>query len=451
MSFIKKTYDFFANWIRRCQREHCPRGYARVNAATLKNICACINLSSPDSKKYAHHEFPRISAEDEKKFLSAVADAKLQQHIRLSNDPGQARINFENIMVEDTVELNLGGNLCYWDFNCVKFCRKASITIFPPYFNPSIGGMTFRNSVCFSEFECWFYGVPSLHISDSKFMSSILMEVSTGAGMADNGLIDKMKDKFLEYSHIPSIRFSGNHIKGILLLFLTHPTYKGHLPAPTLGEVRFGDSNYIGALYLSHAISLKNKTVEANSDNIVDPSVERALQVHDIHFGTYEYIKMPFHKNQMLDYKNFFIALKNRAIDKRDREAEFGYARKERYFDRGLATHWQDKFTLGWSHYVSDSGISWARPIICLLAVQAILAAAFIGWNDWTCACDWSWRVLADWGVWAEMFVKSLNPLNSVDSKCASTLSAAIYGVAQKIFLFLFLYEIIKVFRRFSK
>ena len=94
---------------------------------------------------------------------------------------------------------------------------------------------------------------------------------------------------------------------------------------------------------------------------------------------------------------------------------------------------------------MSDSGISWIRPIGWLIAVQAILAAAFIGWNVWICPSDWSV------GGWAKTVIESFDPLSKVESKCADSISAPLYNVARKIFLFLFLYETIKVFRRFSK
>ena len=144
-------------------------------------------------------------------------------------------------------------------------------------------------------------------------------------------------------------------------------------------------------------------------------------------------------------YKQYFIALKNQAIDNHDREAEFNYGRKERYFDRGVATRWQDKFPLWWSHIISDSGISWFRPAFILLAGQWILAAIFIGGFG---GC----------GDWSMAAVESLNPLSSLDdiakSPCCKewidSFSASIYNAARRIFSLALLYEIIKVLRRFS-
>ena len=485
MNFIKKIWDFF--W--QDQREHCPHDYARVSAKTLADICECINPSYSHLVEYARQELrndyldspglahtfysnraaflasvanlpadfynylmEKYSPEKEKeRFHSMVAAAKLQQHILLSGQGLRNAINFKKIMVEDDIQLNLGGIFRSWKFDCVKFCGAVALKIYPPSFKSSIGEMIFNKSVCFGEFECWFSGVPDFYICDSKFMSSFTMDTGSDIQLDAYGQADGMEKEFFQNLYAPTIRFVHNSFKGNLMLFANAQEYRGKAPSATLGRVHFGGGNYISDLLSLPALYPESNPITVD---IYDPVVRksgRLIKVYDIQFDNRERIKMPSHPGVMLQYKDFFIALKNRAIEKRNREAEFNYGRKERYFDRGLATHWQDQLILGWSHYVSDSGISWIRPIVCLLGVQAILAIAFIGWNDWTCACNWSWKVGADWWAGIEMFVKSLDPLSSVDSECASTLSAAIYGVARKIFLFLFLYEIIKVFRRFSK
>ena len=475
----------------------------RVSAATLVEICECINPSYDRLVKYAERELEAFYGygsgtdiggffkksdlvnafyDDREKFLdksflvrflkfpgsfhehliekyspakemerfqSKVVAAELQEHILLSNVGEFKTINFVKIMVEDDIELNLGGKFCNWQFYRVKFCGAAKLNIYPPSAHFAFGGLHFNESACFGAFSCLFAGVVNFHILNSKFMSSMAMDIGTDAQLNAYGRIGDMNRKLYKWLGAPSITFFNNSFKEMLGLFSNSNTYKGALRFPTLGKVHFGKGNYIHTLDLT-ASTLYPKT-EPMDENSINYNAERPIHVDDIKFDIHERIKMPWDSGTMLRFKDFFITLKNRAIEKRDREAEFSYARKERYFDRGLANRWQDKFILEWSHYVSDSGISWLRPIGWLLGVQAILAAAFIGWNDWTCACDWSWRVLADWGVWAEMFVKSLDPLSDVKFKCASTLSAAIYGVVRKIFLFLFLYETIKVFRRFSK
>ena len=490
MKFIKKIYDFFANRVRQFQRERCPRGYARVSAKTLMDICECINPSYAHLAEYARQELgathgwggkmdigdrfdsPSLAdafynnreaffasvadipaffynyliekyspANEEKRFQSMVEAAGLQQHVLLFNEGVHKAISFEKIMVEDNIKLNLGGKFRRWKFNCVKFCDAVDLNIYPPSFNSSLGGMVFSNNVCFGKFECWFFGVPHIYILGSKFMEAMILDVGSDVQLNAYGRVDEMEDKFLQ-SSAPAIEFSGNRFEKIMLLFGVGISYRGLVTNPNLGEVRFGEGNYIGDMALSHAIYPENKT---NAKSIINSDGERAVKVREIHFDTHECIKMPSNTALMMHYKDFFINLKNRAIERRDREAEFGYARKERYFDRGLANRWQDKFILGWSHYVSDSGISWIRPIGWLIAVQAILAAAFIGWNVWICASDWSV------GGWAKTVIESLDPLSKVESKCADSISSPLYNVARKIFLFLFLYEVIKVFRRFSK
>ena len=493
--FIKKIYDFFASRVQQFQRERCPRGYVRVSAETLMDICECINPSYDRLVKYAERELEAFYGyssdtdiggffkfrelvdafyDDREKFLdknfltrfvqmpnsfheyliekyspakemerfqSKVAAAGLQGHI-LPLDIGEHKIiDFVKIMVEDDVELNLGGKFCLWRFSRVKFCGAANLNIYPPSFEAYLGGMVFNESVCFGKFSFLFAGVPNLDILDSKFMSSMAMDIGTDAQLAAYGRTEDMTRDLYRLPRLPSITFSNNSFKDKLELFQNSRIYKGAVSFPTLGKVHFGKGNYIHRLDL--ILSLYPKTKQDSQSRSVDDEID--AHVYDIKFDSHERIRMPLDSGTMLRFKDFFITLKNRAIEKRDREAEFSYARKERYFDRGLANRWQDKFILGWSHYVSDSGISWLRPIGWLIAVQAILAAAFIGWNVWICAFDWSV------GGWAKTVIESFDPLKNVESACPDSLSAPFYNVARKIFLFLFLYEIIKVFRRFSK
>ena len=490
MNFINKIYDFFANWIWQRQREHCPRGYVRVSAETLMDICECINPSYDNLVKYAESEleafygygsgtdiggfFKKIDPvnafyDDREKFLdkgflasflkfpgsfhenliekysptkemerfqNMVAAAGLQKHILLSGAGENKAIGFEKIMVEDDVKLNLGGKFRLWKFHCVKFCGTVNLNIYPPSFDAYLGGMIFSKSVCFGDFSCLFAGVANFNICNSKFMSSMAMDIGTDAQLAAYGRVEDMNEKLYQWLGVPSIKFVSNFFKGELNIYRNSNSYKGYLHFPSLGEIHFSEGNYISALRLIASLYPKTKP-----DRSIDYTKGMIAYVYEITFDNQERFKMPPYRGMMLRHKDFFIALKNQAIEKRDREAEFNYGRKERYFDRGLATLWQDKFVLGWSHYVSDSGISWIRPISWLIAVQAILAAAFIGLG-W---CDW------DWWVWGKLAVESLNPLSQVESGCASPFSTAFYGVARKIFLFLFLYETIKVFRRFSK
>ena len=500
MKIIKKIYDFFSDWIQKRQREHCPRGYVRVSAKTLMDICECINPSYDRLVKYAERElegyygygsgtdigsffkksdpvnafyddrekfldkgflasflqFPDSfheylikkysPAKEMERFQSEVAAAGLQGHILLSDIHGSKIIDFVKIMVEDDLgedfELHLGGKFCLWRFRRIKFCGEANLSIYPPSADTH-ASITFSESVCFGRFSCLFAGVASLRILNSKFMSSVAIDIGTDDQLTAYGRIEDMNRKLYQSPDLPSITFCNNSFKGKLwLLSNNNARLVRGVRFPTLGEVHFGEGNYIHSLNLLDSLYPKTEPMDEKSINY---DTDRVMHVYDIKFDSHERIRMPLDSWTMLRFKDFFITLKNRAIEKRDREAEFSYARKERYFDRGLANRWQDKFILGWSHYVSDSGISWLRPIGWLIAVQAILAAAFIGWNVWICPSDWSV------GGWAKTVIESFDPLSKVESKCADSISAPLYNVARKIFLFLFLYEIIKVFRRFSK
>ena len=178
-----------------------------------------------------------------------------------------------------------------------------------------------------------------------------------------------------------------------------------------------------------------------------------ARGIGNIHFDITEHIKMPY-KPEALLYKEFFIGLKKKAIKEHDREAEFNYGRKERYFDRAAAPRRQDRFLLWWSHLVSDGGISWIRPSAILLGGQWILAAFFIGW----------WGGCGDYAAWFQAAMESLNPLSRLpdllkslgcelgeDSPSAwkDSLSASIYNAVRRILSLALLYEIVKTLRRF--
>ena len=460
----------------------------RVKAAKLVDICECINpqysllvecarrnlgdkgdlfddihrannfygdrekfLASIVGFPYFFREylFERYSLDKEKeRFQGLVADAGLEKHILLSDETGRETINFKKIMVEGDIELNLVGKFHYWKFNSVKFCGKVSLDIYPPNYNSVLGGMTFKKSVCVGDFSCRFAGVPHFQIEDNKFLSSMAIDIGTDTELCAFGQVDKMKEKFLEDTHVPSINFLKNRFKKALQVFSSGIDYCGFSRNLTLGKVRFDKGNYIGALILSYAIFLEGKPpMEMPSDKPINPDIIRYPKVHDIYFGTRERVKMPENKEEILRLKDFFVALKHRAIDKRDREAEFGYGRKERYFDRGLATSWQDKFPWWWSHCMSGSGISWIRPTVILLVGQCCFAAAFIGVLGGCC----------DYATWLQAAVESLNPLSSLrdieKSECynewVNSFSASIYSAVRRIFSLALLYEIVKVLHRF--
>ena len=352
-------------------------------------------------------------------------------------------IEFVDLVIEGQADLNLCGKFDRWKFDNVKFLNGAVISVRPPFKILGGEGVTISNSFFGGHLDIQFVGVPRIRICDSTFIAPIYMRIRDTEDAwvpAVRKLVRDMKRSYLKDNSVPVIEFSGNHLDSIQLPTAINDT---RFKYPDLGKVRFINGNHIGSLPMSINTYPRGGLINVDKKPVVPLGAD--VKFGDIHFSVQERIKKQLSLEMTLNHKKYFIALKNQAIEQRDREAEFNYGRQERYFDRLLATRWQDKFILGWSHYVSDSGISWIRPIGWLIAVQAILAAAFIGWNVWICPSDWSV------GGWAKTVIESLNPLSKAESKCADSLSAPLYNVARKIFLFLFLYEAVKVFRRFSK
>ena len=418
-------------------------------------------LGSVEWANPLYEEFRGIYAPMPDKFKELVKQKGLETHIHLFTHPvlGEA-INLENIKVKGKVHLIFGGRLDLWLFYNVEFCDAAAVSVYPSYFAGQ-PRMDISDSIFHGNFTCLFANVPYINIANSKFNRSVLFGADTTGGKNEDAVAqwkkDMMHNSISDFTVDSTVIFSSNRCES-WMAFYSH-NFGQHLPG--IHEVRFEGGNTIGGLwipesklanigpdyhlYRMHPMSrLRQMLIPNTEEGILSHLPVQARGVNSIHFDINEHIKMPV-KQELPLYKNYFIDLKQKAIEANDREAEFNYGRKERYFDRGIATRWQDKFILDWSHYVSDSGISWIRPIGWLIAVQAILAAAFIGWNVWICAFDWSV------GGWAKTVIESFDPLKNVESACPGSLSVPLYNVARKIFLFLFLYEIIKVFRRFSK
>ena len=344
-----------------------------------------------------------------KEFESKVSEHKLDGHVVWRSNT----ISFERIRVRGNVNLMLGGKFSRWRFNRMQFCDDAAITVYSSSHECTDGKVLFSENICCGNFSCSFACIPSIQFFLNLFMASARVGAGTHAYKKEEPVSTWVAQRadFSSTTH-PTLKFSNNCAEGQVEIY-------NELGKHSISDLNFINGNRFGGLSCSKAI-------------------------RDTHFDINERIRLPSSRAAAMRYKQYFIALKNQAIDNRDREAEFNYGRKERYFDRGVATRWQDKFPLWWSHIISDGGISWFRPAFILLAGQWILAFIFIGGFG---GC----------GGWSIAAVESLNPLSSLDdiakSPCCKewidSFSASIYNAVRRIFSLALLYEIIKVLRRF--
>ena len=369
------------------------------------------------------------------KFENAVKKYRLESHVMLCDNGN--KIKFTNINVQDDVKLNFSGHFDCWEFHRVKFCKDVAVNVYSTV-EDCIWKVIFSESICCGKFSCSYALDPHIRIRSSVFKSSV--EISVGVEDAGGHIfprwITKKQDSYrINSAEASTVEFSGNYVKGLLSIY--DKNFRSD--RCNIETIRFTNGNAVGRMSIPDLWVGEDKpTIKCNKDLQKVGSF-----IYDIQFGVDEHINLPSSREEAMDYKNYFIALKNRAIEENDREAEFNYGRKERYFERGITTRWQDKFPLWWSHVVSDSGISWIRPAFILLIGQWILAAIFIGGFG---GC----------GGWVIAAVESLNPLSSLEDivrNCESwndSLSASIYNAVRRIFSLALLYEIIKVLRRFS-
>ena len=342
-------------------------------------------------------------------------------------------IRFKRIKIKGDVKLALGGRFNRWLFNRVQFCDDAAINIYPPR-EDTVGKMVFTNNICCGKFSCSFAAVPRIHIGGNIFHFSLDMGADANISQNHDSLgrwIEEMTRLVQIYS-ISIVKFSNNYVGGFATIYNVLPTSGGcnHV------SVLFLEGNFLGGL------SVPALSPEQQDKRPTEGDVKHSQSMR---FDIHEHIKMPSNREMAMRYKDYFVFLKDKAIKANDREAEFNYGRKERYFDRGITTRRQDKFILWWSHLVSNSGVSWLRPAAILLVGQWILAAIFIGGFG---GCD----------GWLIATVESLNPLSSLDdiakSPCCKewidSFSASVYNAVRRIFSLALLYEIIKVLRRFS-
>ena len=479
------------------------RCYKSVKAETLEELCGYVNPSYSDLVDFAHQRdgrnhsllqwlsqqeslrlfyanreaflkqihpliikpsgfsFPAVYEEIEKiysfapgscaveNFISTVKGAGLEGRVVLSDD-GKT-ISFTKIKVEGDVKLQLGGKFKHWEFDHVKFFNNVDIGIYPPTCTAgdtiNSKGFIFRNNICGGEFTCSLVAVPNIHFSGNVFNDSVSVGETMSAedimAMPKNNLLHlwalSMAQSIYANGHARPLKFSNNYVEKSFFCW-ERPSYA------SISAVHFTDGNAIGDLSLRFPILPESYNPIIGKDGKPSISLEHGIGVlgSDTRFDIDEHIGMPSCKQKIREYKGYFVSLKNRAIEERDREAEFNYGRKERYFDRGLA-RWQGKIPLWWSYIVSSNGVSWARPAVILLGGQWILAAIFIGGFG---GC----------GGWLIATVESLNPLSSLDDivkspcceKWMDSLSASIYNAVRRIFSLALIYEIVKVLLRFS-
>ena len=376
-------------------------------------------------------------------FRKKIKDKGLESHIVVCASAfGQSdeKIHFKNLRVEGKINLFFGGKFASCEFNHVKFCNDATITIFPVY-EIQGGEVVFAKNICCGLFSCFFPSIHYIYIRKNIFRTAkLVVGANSSHGMS---VVEWINNRMDTPSGVHStIEFADNYAEG-LAHFYDDFAVNNH--RANIKMISFKNGNVLGDLSIP-AVSETYEGEKAVACFKMMQDHSPNARIGDVHFDMNERIKSSF-RSEMLNYKKYFISLKNRAIKMRDREAEFRYGRQERYFDRQIETRWQDKFPWWWSHYVSDSGISWIRPAAILFIGQCILAAVFIGWVGGCC----------DYATWFQAAVESLNPLSSLHdiakSQCydnwANTLSASIYGEARRIFSLALIYEIIKVLHRF--
>ena len=499
MNIIKKIYGFVAKpfskhfwwaiWLR-----FFSLFYKSVDAKTLKELCGYINppysllLDFAEKQEFQHKSLhDRLCKADEvrsfysdrdksmqeiryyladsyryrslddyedikktfspsaEKFLEMVKQAGLEGRVALTD----GIIRFAGIKIKGDVDLALGGFFSRWEFDYVKFCGKVNIGVYPPTvrdFHKPGAGMFFSNNFCYGDFSCAFALVPNIHIRDSIFKSAadVHLGVPPNETMpAIKALGEWLKEDMASMTRdnaASAVKFSSNYVQNEVNIY---DTFANNSSRVNIGGIGFVDGNVFGGLLTP------NIRIPGRQYPITGVGEEDGIAcgvVGHIYFDIDEKIKRPTYKKAAVYYKKFFVALKDEAIEKHNREDEFKYGRQERYFDWCLADRWQDKLIFSWSRFVSNSGISWFRPAVILLGGQWALAFLFIG----------KFGGCGDYAAWFQAAVESLNPLSSlpdIAEDCEpwnDSLSASIYNAVRRIFSLALLYEIVKVLRRFS-
>ena len=372
------------------------------------------------------------------KFMGLVEEMRLKDHVALRNNG----IEFRRIKVNGEVNFSLGWGPRYCAFNHVKFCNDVTVDMHSPL-EIFQGNVLFNKSICREKCSCSFSLSADITFIQSVFRSS----VQVMCGMEPKQRRDRYS---VEFS--PNIQRAANDGLGATVVFFDNyvkdevslhdfSALSGNIP--NIDMVRLINRNVVGGLSVPPVLSAEEPPVEFCEY----PHTHRN-HIGNIDFGIDEVIQCPSEKKVAERYKNAFLALKNRARKKCDREGEFKYGRQERYFDWCLSNGFQDSFIFWWSRVLSNSGISWARPVCILLLGQLYLAFAYIGEHG---ECG-------NWLTWLQAAIDSLNPLSNlsdiIKSSCCEegwgdSLSASVYNAVRRIFSLVLIYEIIKALRRF--
>ena len=192
-----------------------------------------------------------------------------------------------------------------------------------------------------------------------------------------------------------------------------------------------------------------------------DPGVERTNIGFNFYWGPYNHVD-PEGKYAR-ENREFFLSLKSYAIERQDKHQEAIANREllkcEQVLKKGepLSRSWQEKLILLYGCVVSDHGISLWRPFIGICTMNAIVATIIVCFAPAT---------YSD-AKFLQIFLTLFNPLswNLVNPANLSLLNAfsntgigikdlpswlLFVNLCQKVLLYLLIYELIRVGRRFT-
>ena len=172
-------------------------------------------------------------------------------------------------------------------------------------------------------------------------------------------------------------------------------------------------------------------------------------------WGHYEKIRPE--KNSWKKHKDLMLKFKNQAKEQNDRIQESIFNREILICDHELIKQepflfsWQDRFTLGFNRLFTNYGTSWFRPLFWLLCFNLLLTlfiTNFILEKDHYTLHQYSC-----------IFIETLDPLlsifTSIETTCKLNIGHDVFlafiDLIRKVVFGIFLYEIIRVVRRFTR
>ena len=146
--------------------------------------------------------------------------------------------------------------------------------------------------------------------------------------------------------------------------------------------------------------------------------------------------------------RNTFLILKNLAMKQNDTVSALGFHRKEydqyRKELRGEGGEWQNRFMLWFEKHVSNYGTDWVMPIILIVGLLALYTPADIYFSK-----------VKDLSVlkYTSEIMSNINAFSifSVNGSSGKEPLHIILEFFKNLFLVVFLYEVIKSFRKFSR